>query len=143
MPITKEFKTFEQQISGLTIRKLKFKNRKKAFEVLRQYNYFDIINGFESILLKPGTRPKEYEDVYFEDFYDLYKFDIELNNHTLFKVFDIESKLRASISYNFAESHCNTIATTMNYTNQNCYQPPNSADTYLTKKFRNFDLFNV
>lgn len=51
MPITKEFKTIEQQISVLEARKLKFKNKKKAANILSKYNYFDIINGFETILL--------------------------------------------------------------------------------------------
>lgn len=59
MPITKEFKTFEQQVQGLEGRKLKFKNRKKSLEILRKYNYFDVINGFESILLKTGVASKE------------------------------------------------------------------------------------
>lgn len=70
MPITKEFKTIEQQIVGLEGRKLKFKNRKKAIDILSKYNYFDIINGFETILLQSGTATKEYKNVYFEDFWD-------------------------------------------------------------------------
>lgn len=59
---------------------MKFKNRKKAADVLRKYNYFDVINGFETILLKKNTAEKEYEGVYFEDFRDLYFFDMRLKN---------------------------------------------------------------
>lgn len=141
MPATKEFKTIDQRIDCLSSRKLKFKNKDKAFLVLKQYNYFDIINGFESILLKPETNQKQYENVYFEDFYDLYKFDLELNKHTLYKVLDIESRLKTSISYHFAKIHCSTKETTMNYTNKNYYQAPDITDKYLTNKFIHFDLF--
>lgn len=80
MPVTKEFKTIDEQISGLLGRGLKFKNRKKAAKVLSQYNYFDVINGFESILLKKNVPNKEYENVYFEDFRDLFFFDMKLKN---------------------------------------------------------------
>ena len=55
MPVTKEFKTIEEQIAGLEARHLKFKNRNRAKKILRRYNYFDIINGFETILLKNKT----------------------------------------------------------------------------------------
>lgn len=143
MPVTKEFKTFEQQIHGLEARKLKFRNKKKSLETLQKYNYFDVINGFESILLNSGVTPKEYNGVYFEDFYDLFKFDMELKRQTLYKVFDIESQLRTSIAYHFASIHCSTIPTTMNYTKPCCYQAPSTTDTYLTKKFAHFDLFRT
>ena len=141
MLTTKEFKTFDQQINGLIDRKLKFKNKNKALSVLKQYNYFDIINGFESILLKPNTEKKVYENVYFEDFYELYKFDIALNKQTLFNVFDIELKLRTSIAYHFAKIYCNTKSTTMKYIDKSCYQAPDPADRFLSKKFNKFDLF--
>lgn len=140
MPQTKEFKTIEQQIAGLKVRKLKFKNEKKAFKILQKYNYFDIINGFESILIEPGVTPKTYNNVYFEDFYDLYKFDMELKKQILYKVFDVESRLRTSISYHFASTYCTTIQTTMNYTNRNCYQAP-TGNVHLSNVFANFDLF--
>jgi len=141
MPTSKEFKTIEQQIKLLEGRNLKFRNKKKAKSILSKYNYFDIINGFESILLKPESIDKEYDDVYFEDFYELYKFDLNLKKQTLFKVFDIESRMRTSIAYHFSSIHCNTMTSTMNYLNPIYYQPPDSTDTYLMEKFRHFDLF--
>lgn len=52
MPVTKDFRTIDEQIAILESRRLKFKNKKKAAELLSRYNYFDVINGFESILLK-------------------------------------------------------------------------------------------
>lgn len=78
MPVTKEFKTIDEQINILSERGLKFKNKKKAAGVLKRYNYFDVINGFESILLKKNVQNKEYENVYFEDFRDIFFFDMKL-----------------------------------------------------------------
>lgn len=71
MPDTKDFRTIDEQIEGLEKRGLQFKNKKKAVDILKKYNYFDVINGFESILLKRNVGVKEYENIYFEDFKDL------------------------------------------------------------------------
>lgn len=143
MLITKEFKTIDDQIAGLDKRGLKFKNKKKAAKVLKQYNYFDVINGFESLLLKKNVSQKEYENVYFEDFRDMFFFDMRLKKYTLFKIFDIESRLRSSIAYNFTSTYCQTPADTMNYTNPAYYQAPNATDVHMTNIFNSFDLFRT
>lgn len=143
MPVTKDFKTIDEQIAVLDSRQLKFKSKKKAAELLRKYNYFDLINGFESMLLKQGTPNKEYDDVYFEDFKDLFFFDMKLKKYTLAKIFDVESRLRTSIAYNFAETYCQTSADTMNYLNPAYYQAPPVTDTNLTNRFHHFDLFRT
>lgn len=141
MPVTKEFKTIEEQIAGLENRNLKFKNKEKAAEILKRYNYFDVINGFETILLKGNTAQKEYDNVYFEDFRDLYFFDMKLKQYTLFKVFDIESRLRTSIAYNFASVYCKSAEDTMNYTNSAFYKAPDASDKHMCNIFSSFDLF--
>ena len=141
MPVTKDFKTIEEQIAGLDDRKLKFKNRDKAAEILKKYNYFDVVNGFESILLKKNSPMKLYEGIYFEDFVDLFFFDMKLKKYTLFKIFDIESRLRTSIAYNFASIYCCVAADTMNYTKAQYYKAPNPADKHMSNIFTSFDLF--
>ena len=143
MPVTKDFKTIDEQIAILDSRHLKFKNKKKACELLAQYNYFDVINGFESILLKKNVSNKEYDNVYFEDFRDLFFFDMKLKKYTLFKIFDIESRLRTSIAYNFAATYCNTPANTLNYLDPAYYQAPPVSDTNMTNRFNSFDLFRT
>lgn len=141
MPVTKDFKTVDEQIASLDARGLKFKNRKKAADLLKKYNYFDLINGFERILLKENIAVKKYEGVYFEDFRDLYFFDMKLKKYTLFKIFDIESRLRTSIAYNFAEEYCKTPSETMNYTNPAYYKSPSFSDKHMCNIFSSFDLF--
>lgn len=143
MPITKEFKTIEEQINTLKSRELKFKNEFKAKNLLMKYNYFDLINGFESLLLSQTTPLKKYENIFFEDFYDLYKFDLILKELTLFKIFDFESRLRTSIAYNFSAHYCTTSSDIMNYINPTYYQSPSPSDTHLCNKFRYFSLFQT
>lgn len=143
MPVTKNFKTIDEQIAILDSRQLKFKNKKKAAELLSRYNYFDLINGFESILLKKNVPPKKYDNVYFEDFRDLFFFDMRLKKYTLFKIFDIEARLRTSIAYNFASTYCNTPADTLNYLNPSYYKAPPASDTNMTNRFNSFDLFRT
>ena len=143
MPVTKDFKTIDEQITILESRQLKFKNKKKAEELLSRYNYFDVINGFESILLKKSVLNKEYENVYFEDFRDLFFFDMRLKKYTLFKIFDIEARLRTSIAYNFAATYCNTPTDTLNYLNPSYYKAPSASDTNMTNRFNSFDLFRT
>ena len=143
MPVTKDFKTIDEQIAILDSRHLKFKNKKKAAELLSRYNYFDVINGFESILLKKSVPNKEYDNVYFEDFRDLFFFDMRQKKYTLFKIFDIEARLRTSIAYNFAATYCNTPADTLNYLNPSYYKAPPTSDTNMTHRFNSVDLFRT
>lgn len=118
---------------------MQFKNKKKAVDILKKYNYFDVINGFESILLKKNVGVKEYENIYFEDFKDLYFFDLTLKKDTLFKIFDIESRLCTSIAYNFTSKYCSSAKDTMNYTDPKYYKKP--TDVHLKNIFLRFDLF--
>lgn len=143
MPDTKEFKTIDEQISLLLERGLKFKNKKKAAKILSQYNYFDVINGFESILLNKNLAYKEYKNIYFEDFRDLFFFDMKLKKYTLFKIFDVEARLRTSISYNFASAYCKKPEDTLNYLNPAYYNAPPETDRNMTNRFNTFDLFRT
>ena len=140
MQTIKTFATYEERIQILKDRKLKIRNEKKAVEFLQKYNYFDVINGFEAILLEKGTKNKEYKDVYFEDFKELYNFDRLLREKTATKIFDIESRIRTSISYHFAKKYCRNISETLNYCDSQYYQEP-VKDKHLANKFKKFDLF--
>ena len=68
MPITKDFKTIDEQINILKSRGLKIGNEQKAKNILKKYNYFDVINGFESFFLETAS-PKTYKNTLFTDFY--------------------------------------------------------------------------
>lgn len=139
--ITKEFKTIDEQLEILLSRNLKFRDIDQAYEILAKYNYFDVINGFESILLKQNTENKVYENVYFEDFKDLFFFDFKLKKLMLNKILDFEAKLRTSIAYNFASTYCKNVDETLNYLDKRYYKAPPENDTDLTNKFNKLILF--
>ena len=71
----------------------------------------------------------------------MYFFDMKLKQYTLFKVFDIESRLRTSIAYNFASVYCKSAEDTMNYTNPAFYKAPDASDKHMCNIFSSFDLF--
>ncbi|WP_243729268.1 hypothetical protein [Mycoplasma capricolum] len=48
----KEFKTFEEQIEILKSRGLIISNEQKAIEILKQENYYNIVNGYKDLFLK-------------------------------------------------------------------------------------------
>ena len=137
---TKDFKTIDEQIKILFDRKLIIDDVDEAKRILSQTNYFDLINGFETIFLK-SRNPKEYENMHFDDFYNAYKFDNNLKHFVLAAIFNIESRLRTSISYHFAELYCRTAPDTLNYIDRRYYNAPNPTDSYLTKKWNEFSLF--
>lgn len=102
---SKKFKTLPQQIGLLEERGLKFKDTSFARQMLLEKNYFDIINGFETLLLKdPKGKEKEYEsNVNFDHFLELYDFDKELNSTVLKAIDKFETRLKSSIAYRFSE----------------------------------------
>ena len=50
MSIDKEFKTIDEQVLLLKSRNLQFNDEQTAKELLKKYNYFDIINGNQKIM---------------------------------------------------------------------------------------------
>lgn len=137
---TKNFKSIDDQINLLKSRNLLFGNEDLAKEILRKYNYFDIINGTEDILLS-NRNPKTYDNVFFEDFYKIYQFDFKLKSLTLAKILEIEARLRTSISYNFSKTFCSTSADLLRYTDRTCYQYPQNTSHALQQVFNQFELF--
>lgn len=137
---TKNFKSIEEQISLLKSRHLLFENENLAKEVLRKYNYFDIINGTEDILLS-SRNPKIYDNVFFEDFYEIYQFDFKLKSLTLAKILEIEARLKTSISYNFSKTFCTDPRNLLRYTDRTCYQYPQNTSHALQQVFNQFELF--
>ncbi|WP_214846304.1 Abi family protein [Exiguobacterium sp. S90] len=102
---SKDFKTIQERIEILKSRKLLFNNQESAEEILLAKNYFDIVNGFETLLLKdPKSKTKEYlPNSYFEYFNTLYTFDKKLSAKILTLIDSFENRLKSSISYRFCE----------------------------------------
>ncbi|MDX8336602.1 Abi family protein [Candidatus Cetobacterium colombiensis] len=102
----KEFKTYQEQIEILKSRGLKFKDEAAAKEHLKRENYYNIINGYKDLFLKPNILPEEFkEGVYFEEIYSLYKFDRSFRNILMKKILIFENSFKAIIAYEFSNKY--------------------------------------
>lgn len=76
----KKYMTIDEQINFLkTEKNLKFKSEKIAKRVLQEVGYYKLINAYkEPFVINNSTKNQYIDNVYFEDIYNLYKFDTEL-----------------------------------------------------------------
>lgn len=142
--INKEFKTLNDQIKLLKDRKLIINDEEIAKKTLLEKSYFDLINGFETILLDdPKGETKSYSDKSLSDFINLYKFDKDLSSLILKTIDELEIKLKTSLAYHFCEIHCNNFENTYNYMDISNYSIPDRTDgpIRITKYFRKHKLF--
>lgn len=144
----KAFQDREEMSEKLNQRGLKYSDV-ELDEAILNYNYFNIFNGFETLLLIDSNQ-KVYNGETLKDFIDLYKFDKNLSSEILKLVMFVENKLKNSIAYHFSKQHCNNKLKTMEYTNKDNYIDPQTRTNYpfqnfqykaLFRNFDNFDLF--
>ena len=126
--------SLDEQIALLRKRKLIIRNEKEAKRHLLEKNYFDLINGFETLLLTDSkANNKEYNGVYLEDFLFLHNFDKKMNLEIL-KILDrIEIRLKTSMAHRFCEKHFLTATDSACYIDINNYTDPRSNHLSLPK----------
>ena len=92
---TKKFRTLDEQVELLELeRKLKINNTNLAKKHLMDKNYFDLINGFETMLLIDTRNKRDgYITKDFNDFVILYEFDKKIANRILSSIATFENKL--------------------------------------------------
>lgn len=129
MPRDKAFNTIFDQIRLLKNRGLQINNLSSAKEHLKDKNYFDLINGHETLLLDDAKRsPKKYTKKSFDNFLRLHDFDKHFSSLILKKISEFETKLKTTISYHFCKNHCSTLAENNNYIDINHYNKPGLTD---------------
>lgn len=137
MPTDKEFNSIANQIRLLRSRDLQINDLNFAKKNLLDKNYFNLINGFETLLLDdPKNPPKKYTKKSFDDFFRLYDFDLQFSSLIFKKISEFETKLKTSIAYHFCKNHCSTLAENNNYIHINNYNVPNTTDG--PKEYVNF-----
>lgn len=141
---TKLFRSIDEQVDLLKDRGLVINDETLAKKMLLERNYFDLINGFESLLLEDSkAAEKKYKDKYFEDFISLYDFDKKLSSSVMSVISDFEIRLKTSIAYHFCEKFCQTEADALKYMDIANYNY-NSKDTkFYSKQFPNHHLFTI
>lgn len=126
MGVDKIFSDIDEQFKIQKRRNLIINDEIYFKEYILTHNYFEIINGFESLLLK-DLNDKEVgykEGTTFDDFINLYNFESQLNTLIMKSLMYFEKKLKARISYHFCESYCTTIPDTLNYLDKSYYDCP-------------------
>ncbi|WP_225352224.1 hypothetical protein [Limosilactobacillus equigenerosi] len=68
----KPFKTIDEQINILKSRGLIFENEDAAKNSLKQYGYYEIINGYKTPFLKEGSSEQFKSTATFEHIFALY-----------------------------------------------------------------------
>ena len=115
-------------VSKLRSRKLNF-NKEDVEDYLKKNNYFNVINGLETLLLpQRSSGEKIYDTETFSDFKAVYEFDKEISSIILKKLNEVESMLKTSISTHFVSIHCAEINDTMQYTNKDNYMNPSEVN---------------
>jgi len=131
---TKKFSSLDDQIELLKSRGLIIKDEEFAKKHLLEKNYFDLVNGFETLMLKDSKASnKEYEKFYFEDFIFLYSFDKKLNMEILKLLDKFEIKLKTSMAHRFCEKYFLTPTDARCYIDINKYTDPRSNHLSLPK----------
>jgi abortive infection bacteriophage resistance protein len=146
--ITKTFESLDGQIALLRRRKLIIRDEEKAKRHLLEKNYFDLINGFETLLLKdPKAAKKEYEGIFFEDFLLLYEFEKKLNVEILKLLDRFETRLKTSMAYRFCEKNFVAAADSECYIDNTKYTDPSSNHLSLphdlAKPITNHNIFKT
>lgn len=126
---TKPFSNVQQQVDLLQFdRNLIVKDVAVAKKKLLETNYFDLINGFETLLLvDKDNKFLGYENKSFDDFLSLYTFDKELSKEILAVISLFESKLKTSLAYHFCETFCCEPLDTLEYLSKHNYEDPSNA----------------
>lgn len=121
----KEFKTIEEQILIQRGRNLKIPDELGMVSFIQQKNYFNSINGFETIFLETSNPKKYMKRVSFKDFERIYTLDRNIAKYLFQEIEKIEVELKSRISYEFSKAHCNSgIASNLNYLDINRYVLP-------------------
>lgn len=105
---TKIFKTIPEQIALLKSRNMKFKNEVNAQHVLRNINYYSLINGYKDLFILPKEDENDEDNFdrnYFEDLHHVYDFDKELSNILFKYILTIEGTFNNALSYVTAENY--------------------------------------
>lgn len=102
----KIFRDTKIQMGILKSRGLVVKNRKKAKDIIRRTNYYNLINGYKEPFLQTGTVSEKYlPGTTIEEIYALYEFDRKLRILTLEYILEIEKHVKSIVSYCFSKEH--------------------------------------
>lgn len=102
----KVFRDTRIQIGILRSRGVVVKNPKRAKDIIRRTNYYNLINGYKDPFLQAKTPHEKYlPGTTIEEIYALYEFDRKLRILTLEYILEIEKHIKSVVSYCFSREH--------------------------------------
>ena len=102
----KIFRDTRTQIGILRSRGVVIKNSKRAKDIIRRTNYYNLINGYKDPFLQTGTATEKYlPGTTIEEIYALYEFDRKLRILTLEYILEIEKHVKTIVSYCFSKEY--------------------------------------
>ena len=102
----KIFRNTRVQLGILISRGVTIKNRRTAKKLLRDLNYYNLINGYKNPFLQPNLPYEKYlPGTTLAEIYALYEFDRKLRVLTLEYILKIETQVKSQISYHFSRIH--------------------------------------
>ena len=100
----KPFSDFNKQIETLENRNLTILDRKAANFALRNYGYYEIVNGYKIFLLDESKTVETFlEKETFEHLVSLYNLDKQIRNLVMQATLEVELSLRTALAYTLAE----------------------------------------
>lgn len=104
--MSKDFKTYNEQIDLLRSKGLTIYDEDFALTKLKDISYFALINGYKEIF-KNNKNSYYIAQASFEDIVKLFNFDEELRSLLLRYILKIERKMKSFISYYFSQKYPN------------------------------------
>lgn len=102
----KEFKTIAEQIEILKSRNIKIDNYNEIYDILKNNNYYYLINGYKDLFLNRNSVKEEYVDnTDIKEIYALYNFDKNIKINFLKYILLIENQIDTYISYEFSKNY--------------------------------------
>lgn len=100
------FRDTRIQIGILRCRGMIIKNKSFAKRVIRETNYYNLINGYKTPFILQTTPNERYlPGTRFEELYALYEFDRKLRIITLEEILKIEKRVKTLVAYCFSDNH--------------------------------------
>ena len=98
----------DKQIDALKKRGLIFKNEENAKIIILKENYDTLIKGYTDVFLSLKKKNNEFNDeTYFEEMYEIYRFDRDLKNLFFSYIHIIETHIKSYLAYIFIDSYGN------------------------------------
>lgn len=102
----KVFRDTRIQIGILRSRGVVIKSSKRAKDIIRRTNYYNLINGYKDPFLQAKTPNEKYlPGTTIEEIYALYEFDRKLRILTLEYILEIEKHIKSVVSYCFSKEY--------------------------------------